>query len=196
MDSGAGGALYGGARFGRHAARLFTEDGRLCFDMDTVRVAARSALIDVLSCRRGMSNSGVVSRIAGEAIGADTFLPNMGMEDFLVCLSRQSLETTAKDAGIQPRARVRETRSALVEHFEGDATLVHPTALFAPDTQDVAALLRHGSQGTGGDKEASADVPNDDADIDGVSDDEEQVDLDGEAGTLDDHETSYGIAAE
>src|SRR5262249_44738808 len=95
VDSGAGGALYGGARFGRHAARLFTEDGRLSFDMDTVRVTARAALIDVLSCRRGMSNSGVVSRIAGEAIGADTYLPNMGDEDFLACLSRQALELAA-----------------------------------------------------------------------------------------------------
>jgi ParB family chromosome partitioning protein len=27
VDSGAGGMLYGGSRFGRHAARLFTDDG-------------------------------------------------------------------------------------------------------------------------------------------------------------------------
>jgi hypothetical protein len=85
--------------------------------MDTVRVAARFALIDVLSCRRAMSNSGAVSRVAGEAIGADAFLPNMGTEDFLLCLSRQSLETTAKEANVQPRLRVRETRAALVDHF-------------------------------------------------------------------------------
>jgi hypothetical protein len=114
VDSGAGGNLDGGARFGRHAARLFTEDGKLSFDMDTVRGAARAALIHVLSCRRGMSNSGIVSRVAGQAIGADSYLPNMGMEDFLASLSRRALETVAKDVGVEPRARVRETRSALV----------------------------------------------------------------------------------
>ena len=91
VDSGAGGALYGGARFGRHVARLLTEDGRLSFDMDAVRIAARATLIDVLSCRRGMSNSGVVSRLAGEAIGADGYLPNMGSEEFFACLSPTSL---------------------------------------------------------------------------------------------------------
>jgi ParB/RepB/Spo0J family partition protein len=196
VDSGAGGALYGGARFGRHAARLFNEDGLFSFDGDAVRVAARAALVDVLSCRRGMSNSGVVSRIAGEAIGADNFLPDMGTEDFLVCLSRQSLEAVAKDAGVQPRARVRETRSALVEHFAGDAILVHPAALFAPDTQDVAALLRHGELDAGGDEDVTVDVPVEDAEIENVSDDEEQVDLDDEASKLDGHETAYGIAAE
>lgn len=194
VDSGAGGALYGGARFGRHAARLFNEDGRLSFEMDTVRAAARAALIDVLSCRRGMSNSGVASRIAGEAIGADSFLPNMGIEDFLVCLSRQSLEAAAKDVGIQPRARVRETRSALVEHFEGGAVLVHPAALFAPDPQDVAALLLHGDEDTDGDDETTIDGH--DGHVDGPYDDEGSGALDGEAGTLADRETAYDIAAE
>lgn len=197
VDSGAGGALYGGARFGRHAARLFDEEGKFSFDMDTARVAARGALIDVLSCRSGMSNSGVVSRIAGDAIGADGFLPDMGTEDFLVCLSRQSLEAAAKDVGIQPRARVRETRSALVEHFEGDAVLVHPPALFAPDPQDVAALLRHGDQDRDGDDEAIARATDGDDGIDGPADEEATADFDNDAaGTLDDHETAYGIAAE
>ncbi|MCA1867935.1 ParB/RepB/Spo0J family partition protein [Agrobacterium genomosp. 3] len=201
VDSGASGALYGGARFGRHAARLFTDDGRLSFDMDTVRVAARAALIDVLSCRRGMSNSGVVSRIAGEAIGADAFLPDMGSEEFLVCLSRQALEVEARDAGIEPKARVRETRAALVEHFAGDAKLVHASALFAPDPQDVTALLRH-AEATDGDDESVEPTHEQE---EGVSDDE-SIDadaaesLDGaddpEAEELDDHETAYGIAAE
>jgi ParB family chromosome partitioning protein len=197
VDSGAGGMHYGGSRFGRHAARLFTEDGRLSFDMDNVRVAARGALIDVLSCRRGMSNSGVVSRVAGEAIGADSFLPNMGTEDFLICLSRQSLEAAAKDVGIQPRARVRETRSALVEHFEGDAVLVHLAALFHPDPQDIAALLRHGDHGDVGDDETAADPVESDSNVDSADDIEAPVDLNDEgAGTLDDHESAYGIAAE
>ena len=196
VDSGAGGTVYGGARFGRHAARLFTEDGRFAFDMDTVRVAARGALVDVLSCRRGMSNSGVVSLLAGKAIGADRFLPDMGTEHFLVCLSRQSLEAVAKDAGIQPRARVRETRSALVEHFEGDAILVHPASLVAPDARDVAALLRHGDLKAGGDDDASDDVPVDGAEFDGPSDIEEEIDHDDQAGTPDGHVAASAVAAE
>ncbi len=186
VDSGAGGALYGGVRFGRHAARLFTEDGRLSFDKDTVRATARAALIDVLSCRRGMSNSGVVSRIAGEAIGADTYLPNMGDEDFLACLSRRALEVAAADAGIEPKARVGDTRSSLVEHFAGDANLVHPSALFAPDPQEVAALLRH-AETSGEDDEA--ELPSQDDADGGAAEDAAE-------GDLDDHETVYGIAAE
>lgn len=194
VDSGAGGMRYGGSRFGRHAARLFTEDGRLSFDMDTVRVAARAALIDVLSCRRGMSNSGVVSRVAGEAIGADSYLPNMGTEDFLVCLSRQSLEGAAKEVGIQPRARVRETRSALVEHFAGDAVLVHPAALFAPDAKDVADLMRHGDLLDGVD-EGTDETPGEGL-VPERSGQPAVDDVDDGAGTLDDHESAYGIAAE
>jgi len=199
VDSGAGGALYGGARFGRHVARLLTEDGRLSFEMDTVRVVARAALIDVLSCRRGMSNSGVVSRLAGEAIGADGYLANMGSEEFLASLSRQALETVAKDAGLEPRARVRETRSALVTHFEGENNLVHPSALFAPEPADAVALLKHLDQ------EAA---PQDEVDTrdaaEGFATDDvaEEADLSDiavtaeDAATLDDHETAYGIAAE
>jgi ParB/RepB/Spo0J family partition protein len=195
VDSGASGALYGGSRFGRHAARLFTEDGKLSFEMDTVRAAARSALIDVLSCRRGMSNSGVVSRIAGEAIGADSYLPDMGTEDFLVCLSRQSLEAVAKDAGIQPGARVRETRSALVAHFSGEAALVHPAALFSPDAKEIADLLRH-AEPRGSLDEDVVDGPDGEKHAEEPAAGSDPVEFDDEAGTLDDHEAAYGIAAE
>ena len=194
IDSGSGGALHGGARFGRHAARLITDDGRLLFDMDTVRVAARAALIDVLSCRRGMSNSGVVSQIAGDAVGADAYLADMGMEEFLICLSREALETAAKKVGIQPAARVRETRAALVDHFAGDAVFVHPSALFVPEPKEVADLLRH--------REQSDLAETDDGDlVDGEANTGEETetapgDLDGDADTLDGHETAYGVAAE
>ncbi|SFB62646.1 hypothetical protein SAMN03159496_06078 [Rhizobium sp. NFR07] len=75
MDCGAKAGIPAGARFARHAARLLSEEGGLCFDMDTVRITAREALIDVNSCRRGISNSDVVALIAGNAIGADAYLP-------------------------------------------------------------------------------------------------------------------------
>ncbi|RDL47703.1 Chromosome-partitioning protein Spo0J [Ensifer sp. M14] len=198
VDSGANDHVFGPKRFTRHAARLFAEDGRLSFDMDTVRAGARAALTDVLSCRRGMSNSGVVSRVAGEAIGADGYLPNMGTEDFLACLSRQALETTAKDANIQPRARVRETRAALVEHFNGDATLIHPAALFAPDPKDVSDLIRHADYAGAGVEDAADGV--DSGRIEGEADHNGAMSdgggLDEDAGLLDDRETAFGIAAE
>lgn len=143
VDSGASDSVYGPKRFRRHAAQLLSEDGKLAFNMETVRVAARSMLIDVLSCRRGMSNSGVVSRIAGDAIGADSFLPNMGSEDFLLCLSRQALEAAAKEANVLPRQKVRETRAALVEQFSQER-FIQASALFAPDRQDVVDLIKHG----------------------------------------------------
>ncbi len=142
VDSGANDHVFGPKRFKRHVASLFSEDGKLAFDRETLRVATRSMLIEVLSCRRGMSNSGVVSRIAGDAIGADSFLPNMGTEDFLLCLSRQAMEAAAKEAKVSPRQKVRETRSALIEHFK-DGHFVHASALFTPDAGEIADLMKH-----------------------------------------------------
>jgi ParB family chromosome partitioning protein len=143
IDSGANDNVFGSKRFKRHAARLIGEDGKLAFDRETLRFAARSMLIDVLSCRRGMSNSGVVSRIAGDAIGADSFLPNMGTDDFLLCLSRQALEAAAKEANVLHGQKVRETRSALIDYFK-EGHFVHASALFAPDASEIADLIKHG----------------------------------------------------
>ena len=144
VDSGADGTFYAGKRFSRHAVALFDENGKLAFDQDTLRVAVRSVLIDVLSCRRGMSNSGMVSRIAGEAIGADGYLPNMGSEEFLLCLSRQALEASCGEASVQPRPKVRETRAALVEHFANEH-FVHASARFAPPTDELLDWIRANS---------------------------------------------------
>ncbi len=144
VDSGAGGTFYGGRRFSRHAVGLFDDNGKLAFDQDTLRVAVRSVLIDVLSCRRGMSNSGMIARIAGDAIGADEFLPNMGSEDFLLCLSRQALEASCAEASVQPRPKVRETRAALVEHFASEH-FVHPSGRFAPPADELLDWIRAGA---------------------------------------------------
>ncbi|HAU77264.1 MAG TPA: plasmid partitioning protein [Agrobacterium sp.] len=144
VDSGADGSFYGGKRFSRHAVGLFDQHGKLTFDQDTLRIAVRSVLIDVLSCRRGMSNSGMVARIAGEAIGADEFLPNMGSEDFLLCLSRQALEASCAEASVQPRQKVRETRAALLEHFATEH-FVHPSGRFAPTADELLDWIRAGA---------------------------------------------------
>nr|WP_172690959.1 ParB N-terminal domain-containing protein [Agrobacterium radiobacter]ASK49311.1 plasmid partitioning protein [Agrobacterium radiobacter] len=211
VDSGATDTVFGPKRFKRHAARLIGEDGRLAFDGETLRVAARSMLIDVLSCRRGMSNSGVISRIAGDAIGADNFLPNMGSEDFLLCLSRQAMEAAAKEANVLPRQKVRETRAALVDHFRQER-FVHTAALFAPDPQDIVDLIKSGevldgdTKGHDGRDDNSAEeedvdgsalgeeeglaTPEDEADLpDSADDAPEAVDPDEE-------QDAYGIAAE
>ncbi|QTG17123.1 ParB N-terminal domain-containing protein (plasmid) [Agrobacterium tumefaciens] len=201
VDSGATDTVFGSKRLKRHAARLIGEDGRLAFDVETLRVAARSMLIDVLSCRRGMSNSGVISRIAGDAIGADNFLPNMGSEDFLLCLSRQAMEAAAKKANVLPRQKVRETRAALVDHFRQER-FVHTTALFAPDPQDIVDLIRSGEV-LDDDSAEEADVdesaldgeeglaaPEDEADLPDIADDTP------EAVDPDEEQDAYGIAAE
>ncbi len=201
VDSGANDSVFGTKRMQRHAARLFSEDGRLSFDMETVRVAARSILIEVLSCRRNISNSGVVSRIAGDAIGADGFLPNMGTEDFLVCLSRQALEAAAKEANVLPRARVRETRAALVDHFK-DVQFVHPVAFFSPDAKDVADLVKQADYLDDGrdDDPAGGSDTEDDASASNAADPGAEQFGEPENGrdsqSLDEDETAYGIAAE
>ncbi|ACM39469.1 chromosome partitioning protein (plasmid) [Allorhizobium ampelinum S4] len=207
VDSGANETVFGSKRFKRHAARLIGEDGKLAFDQETLRVAARSMLIDVLSCRRGMSNSGVVSRIAGDAIGADSFLANMGSEDFLLCLSRQAMEAAAKEANVLPRQKVRETRFALIDRFK-EGHFVHASALFAPDPSEIEDLIKHAEY-----LDTDANTPEDDA-TDGTAVDrnpasedggldpsEGEDDLpetfDGDAGEADpDEQDAYGIAAE
>lgn len=111
-----------------------------------------------------MSNSGLVSRVAGDVIGADAFLPNMGTEDFLLCLSRQALEAACTEVSVQPRPKVRETRAALVEHF-ADARFVHPAARFAPDMDELTRWIA--SNG-------------DEALVDETDDDQDAVDLTGD----------------
>ncbi|CAH1648195.1 ParB N-terminal domain-containing protein [Chelatococcus asaccharovorans] len=140
VDSGAGGDFRYGARFGRHAAALFDAEGRFAFDTDTLRVAARGVLVDVFSCREGISKSGIVALVAGGAVGADSFLANMGTDDFLSCLSRPALEGSCVDTPVLPRARVKDTRAALVEHFK-EGHFVHQSALFAPDAATLTEWL-------------------------------------------------------
>ncbi|MDI4655873.1 ParB/RepB/Spo0J family partition protein [Xanthobacter autotrophicus] len=177
IASGASGDVYGYARMDRHAARLVGSEGKLAFDRETLQQAARGVLIDVLSCRENRTDSGIVARLAGNAIGADGFLPNMGTDEFLSCLSRAALEGSCKDTPVLPRQKVKDTRAALVEHFK-EERFVHPLALFAPDAMKLASwLVKH---------EASED---DDLDEGSAEPDAaEPADaLDGEA---------YGVAAE
>jgi ParB family chromosome partitioning protein len=150
-----GGTYYGHSRLGKNAAALFDADGKLSFDMDTLRVAARTMLVDVFSCRENATNSGIVARVAGAVVGADSFLPHMGTEDFLSCLSRPALEASCKDTPVLPRQRVKDTRAALVEHFK-DGHFVHPSALFAPNATKLSEWLS--SSASAADEEAEEDT--------------------------------------
>jgi ParB family chromosome partitioning protein len=138
IASGASDNPYGHAKCAAHAVRLIGEEGRLSFDRETLGQVARSVLVEILSLRRNRSDSGLVARIAGEAIGADQFLPSMASEDFLSCLSRAALEAVAETAGVPGRIKVKDTRAAVVEHF-GDGRLVLPAAAIAPDAAEVLA---------------------------------------------------------
>lgn len=139
--NGSNGVYYSGnRRIGQHAASLFDVEGKLSFDKDTLRIAARSMLIEVLSCQENRTRSGIVATVAGEIIGADEFLPNMGTDEFLSCLSRQALEASCEGTPAQPQARVKDTRAALVAHFT-EQPFVHPVALFVPDRETLGTWL-------------------------------------------------------
>ncbi|AOO85003.1 ParB/RepB/Spo0J family partition protein [Bosea vaviloviae] len=179
IQSGASSDVHGFARMERHAVRLVGEKGQLAFDMDALRSAGRSALIDALSARENRTDSGIVARIVGEAVGAVNFLPNMATEDFLSCLSRAALERSCKDTSVLPRQKVKDTRAALVEHFK-EGRWVHAAALFAPDEAKLAEWLRK-----------SADVELDD---DGDAVDQSNSLADAEE--LDADDQPYQVAAE
>jgi ParB family chromosome partitioning protein len=172
VDTGSGNTGSFRSQIVPHAATLVDETGNLAFDPETLRVAVRSVLIEVLSCRRNMSNSGIVSRIAGDVVGADSFLPNMGTEDFLLCLSRQALEAACAETPVLPRNKVRETRAALVEHFQ-EKRFVHGSALFAPDANELADWKARNEiveDEDAADPEGSVDAPKtDESDPDAVS---------------------------
>lgn len=138
IASGASDNPYGHAKCAAHAVRLIGEEGRLSFDRETLGQVARSVLVEVLSLRRNRSDSGLVARIAGDAIGADQFLPNMASEEFLSCLSRTALEAVAETVGVPDRIKVKDTRAAVIEHF-ADGRLVLPAAAIAPDGSEVSA---------------------------------------------------------
>ena len=162
VASGADGHSYGFGRMARHVVRLIGPDGRLAYDRETLQQVARAVLVDVLSAREDRTQSGMVARLAGVAIGADAHLPNMGTEDFLSCLSRHALEAACVDTSVQPKPRVKDTRAALVEHFR-EGRFVHPAALFRPDPAKLAEYLRTNDVPEGEDEpDASDPAPTDD----------------------------------
>jgi hypothetical protein len=129
----------------RAICRGIIADGVLTDDRDRLRQAARQMLIGVLSCRENRSQSGIVARIAGEAIGASVLLPNMATETFLPCLSRSVLETIARAEGVNLAPRVVHTRERLVKRFQ-DGAYVYPDALFRLTPEELAAAEQRSSR--------------------------------------------------
>lgn len=119
---------------------VITEGGVITSDDDLIRKTAREMLVSVLSCRDNTSNSGLIARIAGEAIGASTFLPNMATEEFLSCLSRQALERSAATEGVRVEVRVKDTRARMVERFK-DETWHFPGGLFALSAEEAGEIV-------------------------------------------------------
>jgi len=135
VHSGAASKGYG---WRERIAETLTEGGVLTQDLATLRTAAREMLVEVLSCRINMSQSGMGARHAGAAIGADLYLPNMATPEFLSCLSKQAMQSTASANGVAPRNTGKETRAALITQV-GTGSFVHPAALFSPTAKELEA---------------------------------------------------------
>jgi ParB/RepB/Spo0J family partition protein len=133
VSSGAGLDAYDRQR----VAAGIAEGGVLSSDQDAVRAAARSMLTIALSCRDNMSNSGPLARVAGDAIGASLYLPNMATEEFLSCLSKAAVERAAAAEGVRVEARAKDTRAGLIERFKS-GIYVYPAAVFKLTAEDLA----------------------------------------------------------
>jgi ParB family chromosome partitioning protein len=146
------------------------EGGVLTQDLDVLRAAAREVLVEVLSCRTDMSQSGMNARYAGVAIGADALLPNMATADFLGCLSKQAMERTASVNGVAPRNTGKATRAAMIAQTAGK-TFIHPAALFPPTAAELRSRRHRGSL-------IVAEQPNEDGEGDLTPDGEDRDDTD------------------
>ena len=116
--------------------KTIAEGGVLTMDHDVLRRAARDMLTGVLSCRNNMTDSGIVARIAGDAIGASLYLPNMATEEFLSCLSKAGIEKAASAEGVRIEPRGKDTRARLIERFK-DSVYVYPAAVFKLTEDDL-----------------------------------------------------------
>ena len=99
--------------------------------------SSRARCSRALSCTPGRGDSGLVARIAGSALGADTHIGNMATEEFLSCLSKAGIEKVGSSLRVLPRPRVKDTRAEVIKQAAG-ATYVHPAALFALTDAEIA----------------------------------------------------------
>ncbi len=121
-------------------AGALTEGGAITSDHAAVQNAARAMLAYTLSCRKNWSGSGTVARIAGDAIGADSHLPNMATPEFLSSLSKAAMEGVAIGLNVPVQPTGKATRGAVITRV-GEGRWIYPQALFgaaarAADTQE------------------------------------------------------------
>lgn len=119
-------------------ARGLTAGGTVTTDPATLRAAARSMLASVLSCQIDASNSGLAARHAGVVAGADEYLPTMATEEFLSCLSKPAITAAARENGLAPGARAKDTRASMIRSFD-QRTYLHPAARFGLTDEELAA---------------------------------------------------------
>ncbi len=169
VDSGA--AERGGYGWRERLAETLTEGGVLTQDLQLLRATAREMLVQVLSCRDNKSQSGMGARYAGAAIGADLYLPNMATQEFLSCLSKQAMVSTASAHRVAPRNTGKETRAALIAHV-GNSTFVHPAALFPPTTKELEARRRPSSPTEAEDGDEGRDAGPDNLQAGGAEEDD------------------------
>ncbi len=137
-------------------------------------------LVQVLSCREGVSQSGVVARVAGDAIGADAFIANMVEDEFLKTLSKGGIEDANRALGIQPRNTGKEMRAALIQHV-GQGSYVLPAACFGLTTTELGQLQERTAADALGSTEPTDAADADGEDLPGEDDD---LSADGEEASL------------
>ncbi len=160
-------------------AGTLTEGGAITSDPAVLQQAARAMLAYALSCRENWSQSGAVARLAGDAIGADSHLPNMATPEFLSCLSKAAMEGVALglDVPVQPTGKA--TRGAVIARV-GEGRWVYPQAVFSGGegamAAEVASEQRRASwmAGTAGSEadDAADTLPDEDSGGDGLDDHE------------------------
>ncbi len=110
-------------------AGTLTEGGAITSDHAAVQNAARAMLAYTLSCRKNWSGSGAVARIAGDAIGADSHLPNMATPEFLSSLSKAAMGGVAIGLNVPVQPTGKATRGAVIARV-GEGRWIYPQALF------------------------------------------------------------------
>ena len=199
VTSAAPNNYHSASTMARLIAGLIKDDGTLNLERDILQQTARSLLRHVLSCQINRTNSGFAARIAGQAIGADSFLPNMGTDEFLSCLSRSAMEGTAKLASVPVLQKVKDTRSALVKRF-ADTEFVHPSALFALRPDELAGWIGSKEQSWSGQEAGESEVTDEASSADGPETPVEQPtdEAEAEGGNADDEDVyePYAVAAE
>jgi ParB family transcriptional regulator, chromosome partitioning protein len=183
----------------RMVAGLVNGDGTLNLERDTLQQTARSLLRHVLSCQVNRTNSGFAARIAGQAIGADCFLPNMGTDEFLSCLSRAAIEGAAKAASVPVQQKVKDTRAALVKRF-ADIEFVHPSALFGLKPDEVTGWIGSKEHAWTADEAGKCELTDRATGVDGPEIPVEQSadEASADSGTADEEDVCepYAVAAE